>query len=115
MWTGIGLGLLGLLIGLDIYLASNGVRGDTWSELLRTWGKATPLIPWAWSVLLGHWFHPDFTRTLFAQPTSVAFLLWFTVVLGIAGVAANTVGTPIPAWTVIIPGIIAGVFLWPVR
>ncbi len=114
LWTIIGFVLLGALLVIDIYLATDSVRGNTWSELLRTWGKYTPFVPWVWAVLLGHWFNPG-NKAVFGQPTSVVILVWMTYILVISGLVLFKVQYPIPPWTVILPGIVAGMLLWPVK
>ena len=110
----VGLILLGLLLGFDVYLAADKVPGNTWSEILRQWGKSTPFIAWFWSVMLGHWFHPESVKPILGQPGSVALLIWLTSLLVVWGLGLSRAGYPIPSWTVIVPGILAGVFLWPV-
>ena len=115
MWIVIGLSLLAILLGIDVYLATNNVPGDTWSQLLRRWGEGTPLIAWTCGVLMGHWFHPDSWKPLLGQPTSVMILIWFTVTLGIIGLGFRAIGHPLPSWMVLLPAFLAGGLFWPVR
>lgn len=45
-----------LLAAYDIYLAANGVPGDTISEVMRTVARKHPIIPFAAGVIFGHFF-----------------------------------------------------------
>lgn len=47
---------LALWIGWDIVVASNGVKGDTISEITARLAKAVPLIALATGVVAGHLF-----------------------------------------------------------
>lgn len=47
------------LIGWDIYVAVNGIKGDTISEILQSWDQDYPMIRFAWGVLAGHLFWPQ--------------------------------------------------------
>ena len=114
-WTIIGLVLLGLLLGIDVYLATDKVVGNTWSEILRTWSKYTPFIPWFWSVMIGHWFHPNNNlQPILGRPNSLVLLVWITWLLILGGMIMDHLGHPIPAWTIVPFGILAGVLLFPV-
>lgn len=110
----IGLSLLAALIGVDIYLAADNVKDNTWSEIIRAWSKHTPIIPWICGVLTGHFFHPTEAKAILGQPSSVALLIWITAVVGIFGISFLRFNMPIPAWSVLIPAFIAGWLLWPV-
>jgi hypothetical protein len=111
----IGGGLLAVAIGLDIWLAVDAVPGNTWSELFRAGALATPVVPWACAVLMGHWFHPkDDFKALLGQPDSIALLVWLTWVLFVIGLALASSGLPISPWIPVLPGLIAGWLLWPV-
>jgi hypothetical protein len=53
----IGLSVLtAVLIIFDIYLALNGVAGDTYSEIIRDAGHRMAFLPWCVGGLIGHWF-----------------------------------------------------------
>ena len=49
----------GILIGWDVYVAVNGVPGDTISELTLGWAQNHPIIPMAVGVVCGHLFWPQ--------------------------------------------------------
>lgn len=103
------------IIGLDIWWAVDDRPGNTWSEIIRVWGRATPLVPWACGVLSGHFFHPvDGLAPLFGQPTSVAVLIWLTWGVGVAGLALSGSGHPVPPWAAFLPAMVVGAALWPV-
>lgn len=111
----IGIALLAAFIGLDIYLAVDRLPGNTWSEILRQWAIVTPLIPWIYGILGGHFYHPvDGLDPWIDPPGNIALLVWLTAVIGLIGVAFAKSGNPISPWTVVIPGFIAGALLWPV-
>ena len=111
----LGVGFIAALIGLDIYLAVDGLPGNTWSEIIRTWAKATPVIPWACGVLTGHFFHPvDNLEPVLARPGNIAMLVWLTVTVALFGVAMSRAGNPVPPWAVVLPAAVAGALLWPV-
>lgn len=43
-----------VLIAWDIYVASNKTEGDTETEVLRSWSRLFPTLPYALGVVLGH-------------------------------------------------------------
>lgn len=49
-----------LVIGLDLVLAFNKHKGDTYSEVIRAWGRSrlwvVILMCFALGMLAGHWF-----------------------------------------------------------
>lgn len=49
-----------VIIGLDVWLALDGRKGNTYSERLTAWGKAWPplrlLIVFGMGLLAGHWY-----------------------------------------------------------
>ncbi len=112
---GIGGGLLAIAIGLDVWLAVDRVPDNTWSELFRKGALATPVIPWACAVLMGHWFHPnDDAQPVLGQPKPIALLIWLTWVVFVVGLGLTGSGIPVPPWIPVLPGMIAGWLLWPV-
>jgi hypothetical protein len=111
----VGLGLMAVLVGLDIYLVQDQYSGNTWSEILRTWAVATPVIPWAYGVLGGHFYHPvENLEAVIVFPGNIALLVWLTAAVGIAGLAFAKGGHPIAPWVMVLPGMVAGSLLWPV-
>lgn len=48
-----------ILIGVDIYWASNRVPGDTISEVILAYARMHPVIPFAFGVLMGHLLWPQ--------------------------------------------------------
>lgn len=105
----VGLILIATVVGFDIYLAADNIKGNTWSEVIRLYGRHLNLLPWACGVLCGHWFHPDWTHALFGQPGSIAVLVWLTfIVTGLGFGSLN-----IPMWTFCLIGMITGCWFWP--
>lgn len=45
-----------VLASWDIYLAISPPKGDTISEVIRSVGRKYLIIPFAFGVLIGHWF-----------------------------------------------------------
>ena len=107
--------IIAALVGVDIYLAVDKFPDNTWSEVIRIWALATPVVPWVLSVLIGHFFHPiNNLKPLISPPGNYIALIWLTAAIGIVGVALARAGHPIPPWTVVIPAIVIGSILWPV-
>jgi hypothetical protein len=108
-------GLVVALIALDIPVAIDPVPGNTFSELLREGAAQATVIPWAFGVFAGRWFHPIDGLNLFgaAGPVALMALSWLVV----AGVALirhrSSAEVPVPVWTVVAAGLIAGSLLWP--
>ena len=48
-----------ILIGWDIYVAANKDSGDTISEIML-WVSSRPVIPFAFGVVMGHLFWPQY-------------------------------------------------------
>lgn len=55
---GIILGVTAILIGWDIFVAVNPPQGDTISEIIQEFATKHPVIPFAFGVLMGHFFWP---------------------------------------------------------
>ena len=47
-------GVGALLVGWDIYVASNSINGDTISEITLAFARKHPVVPFALGVLMGH-------------------------------------------------------------
>lgn len=59
-WTiGLLVGVTALLIGWDVYVALTPQRGDTISEVVLSWAKQRPVIPFGLGVLMGHLLWPQ--------------------------------------------------------
>lgn len=103
-------GALALLIGWDVYVATNAVGGDTISEITLGWSKRIWTMPLTVGVVCGHLFWP----TLRTQKS------WVTVAL-LSGIAAVSVFLDIlghPEVTPAIPfamGVLIGHFGWGQR
>jgi hypothetical protein len=100
--------LLLMIIGIDIYFAVDKIKGNTWSEIIRLWGEKYKLIPFAWGMLAGHFFHPTIWPH-FSHPNGIAVLLWVAVVMQILSSVS-----PLPMLIYLGIGTVAGIFCWPV-
>jgi hypothetical protein len=75
-------GIIGLaMISFDIYLATDSIIGNTWSEMAQKLGQQSMLFPTAIGVLLGHLF----------WPSAVAFP-WWAKLLGLTPIALGMLG-----------------------
>jgi hypothetical protein len=113
--TVIGLIIVAVLIIIDIWLATDRLPGNTWSELLRESSRHTLFIPWSLGVLMGHWFHPVDDFRAIAGGASIWILIALTAVLIVVGLVLGFAAkyTP-PAWPWALGGLVAGALLWPV-
>lgn len=98
-----------LLVAVDVVLATDRVRGNTWSEVVCYWGLRWPIVPWAWGVLLGHFFGRGTLPQLLAQPAGVAVLLWLTCLAHLAGKVLG-----LPPLVTGLAGVAAGALCWAV-
>lgn len=111
---GIMIAVTAILIGWDIYVATNNVDNalDTISGRMRIWAFSTPIIPWAWCVLAGHFFGPFASRQFMPQRISVSILVFLSWMVICAGLFLRSKGITIPPWTICIPAFLAGALLW---
>ncbi len=111
----VGIVLILAFLGYDIYLATDKVDGNTWSEIARKIAGITPVLSWAWGVLAGHFFHPDIFKTHLGYVGNIAVLIWLTWTLVVTGLVLKQYGWNMPMWAPLVPGFFAGWFFWPVR
>jgi hypothetical protein len=111
----IGLIITAALIVIDIWLATDRLPGNTWSEMLRELSRHTLFVPWSLGVLMGHWFHPiDELRPL-AGGASIWILVGLSVALVALGLVLRFVFKYVPpAWPWTLGGMVVGAVLWPV-
>jgi hypothetical protein len=111
---GVIIAVTALLIGYDIWAASNGVSNslDTISGRLRAWAYVTPLIPWVWCGLSGHFFGPWHRNDLISAQASVGILVFLTWAVIWLGLVLRSKGIVIPPYTICIPAFFAGAILW---
>ncbi len=87
-----------LIAGYDLLPALNNLEGDTISEILRDWAPRWPVVPSAFSVLIGHWFvHPKSIK----RPTWGPFaLIGIAVAMCILSLISYFTGQwlYVPAW-----------------
>lgn len=114
----VGLIVVAVFVGVDVYLATDKIKGNTWSEVIRSWGTLTLVVPWLWGILGGHFFHPFMVKVnpVIQKPGNFALLIWLSCVITMLGFAMSRADvSTIPFMLVALAlGIVAGVFLWPV-
>lgn len=102
------------LIGYDIWAATNSVDNalDTISGRMRIWAMTTPVIPWFWCGLAGHFFGPFHPGQFIPFRDGIALLVFLTWTLMIVGLIFRSKGIIIPPWTICVPAFLAGSILW---
>ena len=106
--------LVVVLIVIDIVLVSDRVEDNTFSELLRLGGKVSTFFPWTIGVLIGRWYHPvDDLKGVFG-PFSIPVVMVFSYVIVVVGDIMQKRGRPIPAWIIVLVGMVAGGLCVPV-
>lgn len=99
-----------LLIGWDIYVASNDVKGDTISEIIMVLGYNWRILPLSFGVLMGHFFW-NVEKRRYGKIKAIA--------LGVIGafvvLADIYIIYPIHPLIVMLLGIPLGRFLWPLN
>lgn len=101
---------------VDVYLATDRITGNTWSELTRSWAEKSIIIPWIAGVIAGHWFHWFKEGNAF-NPTSMWVLIGLTIPVLVGGILVHNLVHPFPNWLLMVVlqlGILAGALLWRV-
>ena len=101
----------------DVFLAADGVPGNTWSELLRDAGMRHWWIPMAWGFLASHfWWNGDYPQW---------HDMWMLWALGVGSLLLNIItavvmfnhGLVVPVWfnVVMFSGVgpVLGRLFWP--
>lgn len=105
------LAALAVLIGVDIWLATDGVTGNTFSELIAAASWRLSVIPVGVGVLAGHWFWPG--RRLPGSSLGTAAGL---LAVGVGCLALNIWirQQGFELWPIVwaAPGLLAGRYLW---
>jgi hypothetical protein len=101
------------LVLWDVYLAADGPRGNTWSEVMREASIRNPVLPWLFGAFLAHLFHfRDGLRPALDQDAARTLMVVLT--LGLVGI--GFAGLEVPGWVLaalVILGMVAGHLLWP--
>ncbi len=110
----IGLALVAIVIGIDVYLALDSVKNNTWSEIIREYGKKRLIIPWVLGGLGGHFFHLESIPKLPIEfPGNISILVFISLlVLGLGGILPRYSLYIPPAITFFV-GFIVWSLLWP--
>jgi len=77
----VGFILIGIIIGFDIYLAIDTIKGNTWSEMIRAFSFKSPFAPWVWGGLGGHFFHQWVPKFPLGNDSNIALLIWLSVLV----------------------------------
>lgn len=117
----VGWVLVGLIVLCDVWLAADGRDGNTWSELMRTYGRTHLILPWLCGTLIGHLFYtrdnPRLWGNLSLQQGS-SLIFWFSAIFFLVGIVAFQKKLNVPSIFMTLTafaGIGAGHFLWPFR
>lgn len=91
MWAkrvtvGLLIAVIAALIGWDIYVASNGVRGDTISEITLAFSRKVITLPLALGVVVGHLLWPT------TKPRPGWMSASILVAVGVIGIVVDVVG-----------------------
>lgn len=112
--TVIGAVLFVGLIVVELWGASDTLPGNTVSEWIRSLSRRAAVVPWAFGVLIGHWFHPvDGLDPLFGR-RGTWVLIGLSVALFIASIVFRNQRSLWQPWIWAVAGAIAGSLLWPV-
>jgi len=97
-----------VVLGWDVYVTVNDVKGDTISELLRTWAWKWPTIPFVCGVVLGHLFW-NVDRLI--NKWRKIYVLWGVCasILAVDILWVENVAPVLPA----VLGVVIGHWLWP--
>ena len=97
-----------VLIGIDIVLAANSAKGDTYSEIIRDAAHHVATLPWGCGLLMGHWFwNGERVRKWWAWPVAFASLGVLELLNLVWGL-----GHPLVAFVV---GMASGRLAWAMR
>lgn len=110
----VGFAIIAIIIGIDVYLAVDSVKGNTWSEMIRTLGFKTPFAPWVWGGLGGHFFHQWIPKFPVENPGNIAILIWISALVMMIGHFCYTKGTYLPPMIVFFVAFFVWSTLWPV-
>lgn len=108
-----GLFLVAGLIGVDIWLMVDGIKGNTWSEMIRAAGKVTTFVPWMLAVLVGRWYHPVPDFGPLAGKFSIPIFIVLSYIVVVVGDILRKKRMPIPSWVIVLLGVISGALFLP--
>lgn len=109
------------LVVLDVQLLEDGIDGNTWSELMRTYGQTQWGLPWLCGVLIGHLFHPNDEAAPAGNLTvdeAYNAMFWLTSLVFLMGSGMWAVGYEPPEGLmtlVAVLGGVAGYYVWPLN
>jgi hypothetical protein len=110
-------------VAYDVWLTTDKIEGNTFSELLRADMMVTPIIPWVLAFMAGRWFHPwqkeseaRWISSNVPDATTLFYAALLTCAVAIAGAVYKQIrGSEhfIPPWIVILFGLVAGATVAP--
>ena len=106
------LAVTAIVIGYDIYADVQGGSIDTISARMRAWAFETPLIPWAWCGLAGHFFGFFKYQQFMSDTISLPLLAVISSLVVCLGIFLRHKGIIIPPWSVAIPAFLTWSLLW---
>jgi hypothetical protein len=95
------------LIGIDIIWATDAVKGNTLSEVIRFWAERYKIIAFAWGGLGAHFFHGDWWSL--PRSAGIPVLLWCAFVVEILSLS-----TSLPTYVYFVFGVVVWAICWPV-
>lgn len=105
--------VLWALLLWDVYLALDGIDGNTWSEVAREASRVHPFVPWILGASIGHLFHHRDDLPPIIEP-SAASTIMFLLTLGI--LVLGLTGLELLGWqitAIALLGLVVGYGLWP--
>ena len=115
------LGIL-FLITYDFLLADDGIKGNTWSELMRIHGQRHLVLPWLCGVLIGHLYHYDDNllplRGKITEPQAYNLIFWLSLIILGFGFLTEALNWDINIYVMsvfAIVGCVAGHYIWPIK
>lgn len=103
-----------VLIIIDIFLATDGRKDNTISEVIALWGSRAPVLPYGFGFLMGHffWHRPGAVFALTeAQGALTATLI--ALILTVIGIWVRETGRSIHGLIPLLIGILCGHLFWP--
>jgi len=101
------------LIGWDVYVAWNDLKGDTISEITMGWAMHKPFIPFITGIIIGHLLVPGTIKSW--KEKLIKQLIMWPIVVGVF--IWDLMTPPIPflmahPWVMFLAGAPLGIFLW---
>lgn len=113
----IGITIISIIVGLDIWFVLDDVPRNTWSAIIRKISIITPVVPWICGVLSGHFFH-WWKNAPEIELWKIILLLVLTGIVALLGLGTTILDKQLNFYLFpllfFLLAFIAGSFLWPV-